>query len=149
MSDVLTFPAQGGFSGSIALACSVAGPFPMPTCGISPASATPGSNATLTVNAAALSASLTEPWFERCESLHAAWLPLGLFGCVLATGLDKKRRRVWALCFLMFAATILPAACGGGSSTVTKDPPPQNYTVTVTAISGAIQHSTAISVTVQ
>lgn len=148
VSDVLTFPAQGGFSGTIALACSVSGPSPMPTCGISPASVTPGTNATLTVNAAALSASLTAPWFEQGARFYAAWLPLGLLGCVLATGFDKKRRRMWALGLLLVVGTILPAACGGGSTPI-KGPPPQNYTVTVTATSGAIQHSTTISVTVQ
>jgi uncharacterized repeat protein (TIGR01451 family) len=147
VSDVVTFPAQGGFSGSIALACSVAGPAPMPTCGISPSSVTPGNSATLTVNAGVLSASLTAPWFEQGGRLYAAWLPLGLLGCVLATGFDKKRRRMWALCLLMGAATILPAACGGGSS---GPPPPvsQTYTVTVAATSGTLQHSTTVSVTV-
>jgi uncharacterized repeat protein (TIGR01451 family) len=145
VSDVLAFPAQGGFSGTIGLACSVSGPVPMPTCGISPASVTPGTNATLTVNAAALSASLTAPWFEQGARLCATWLPLGLLGCVLATGFDKKRRRMWGLCLFLAALAILPAACGGGST----PPPPKNYVVTVTANAGAIQHSTAISVTVQ
>lgn len=37
----------------------------------------------------------------------------------------------------------------GGSGSVTKGPPPQNFTVTVTAASGAIQHSTNVAVTVQ
>jgi hypothetical protein len=36
-----------------------------------------------------------------------------------------------------------------GSSSVTKGPPPQNYTVMVMATSGAIQHSTNVTVTVQ
>src|SRR2546422_1238857 len=148
VSDVLTFPAQGGFSGTIALACSVSGPSPMPTCGISPASVTPGNTATLTVNALALAAALTAPSFEQGARLYATWLPLGLLGCVLVTGFDRKRRKFWALCLLMLAATMLPAACGGGSN-VTKGPPPQNFTVTVTATSGAIQHSTPITVTVQ
>jgi len=146
VSDVLTFPAQGGFSGTIALSCSVVGPVPMPTCGISPASVTPGNNATLTVNAAALSASLTAPWFDQGARLFAAWLPLGLLGCVLATGFDRKRRRLCALCLLMLAATILPAACGGSSNP--PPPVPQSYTVTVTATSGALQHSTQVIVTV-
>jgi uncharacterized repeat protein (TIGR01451 family) len=151
VSDVLTFPAPGGFSGSIALTCSVSGPSPMPTCGISPASVTPGTNATLTINAGALAAALTPTLtFEQAGGgLFAAWLPLGLLGCVLATGFDKKRRRLWALCLLMLAATILPAACGGGNSTPIKGPPPQNFTVTVTATSGAIQHSVNVMVTVQ
>ncbi len=148
VNDVLTFPAQGGFSGTIVLTCSVSGPSPMPTCGISPASVTPGNNATLTVNASSLTASLIAPGFEQGARLYAAWLPLGLMACVLATGFDKKRRRLWALSLLMLAAPILPAACGDGNS-VTRVPPPQNYTVTVTATSGAIQHSTPITVTVQ
>jgi uncharacterized repeat protein (TIGR01451 family) len=149
VSDVLTFLAQGGFSGSIALVCSVAGPAPMPTCGVSPASVTPGTNATLTVNSAALSASLTAPWFEQGARLYAAWLPLELLAYVLATGFDKERRRLSALCLLMLAVAILPTACGGGSSTSIKGPPLQNFTVTVTATSGAIQHSTNVIVTVQ
>ena len=148
MSDVLAFPAQGGFSRSIGLACSVSGPTPMPTCGISPESVTPGTNATLTVNTAALSA-LTAPWFEQGARLYAAWLPLGLLGSVLATGFEKKRRRLWALCFLVLATTILPAACRGGGNGVPPPPVTRNYTVTVTATAGALQRSTAISVTVQ
>lgn len=99
------------------------------------------------MNAAALSASLTAPSFEQGARLYAAWLPLGLLGCVLATSFAKKRRRMWALCLLLIVATILPAACGGNSP-----PPPQpapNFTVTVTATSGAIQHSTNVTVTAQ
>lgn len=145
-SETLTFAAQGGFSGTITLTCSVNGPPPMPACGISPTPVTPGNNATLTVNTAALSASLVGSSFELGARLYAAWLPLGLFGCVLATNFSKKRRRLWVLCVLMLFATILPAACGGGSST--RQSVPQNYTVTVTATSGTIKHSTDVSVTV-
>jgi uncharacterized repeat protein (TIGR01451 family) len=147
-SEVLTFGAQGGFSGTISLACSVSGLALMPTCGISPSSVTSVESATLTVNATALSASLKAPWFEQGPKLYGAWIPLGLLGCVLATRLDTKRRKFWALCVLMLAVTIFPAACGG-SSNVTKGPPPQNFTITVTATSGALQHSTNVTVTVQ
>jgi hypothetical protein len=149
-SEVLTFPAQGGFSGNIALACSVTGPAPMPMCGISPSSVTPGNNAMLTIDARALSAGLRPPpRFEAERSLFAAWLPLGLLGCVLTTSFDKKRCRMWALCLFVMVTAILPAACGGGSSEPVKGPLPQSYTVTVTATSGTLQHSTTISVTVQ
>jgi hypothetical protein len=147
-SDTLTFPAQGGFSGMIALACSVSGPSPMPSCSVSPASVTPSNAATLTVNAAAVSALLTSPSFEQGAKLYTAWLPLGLLGCVLVTGFDKKRRRMWALCFFLMMATILPVACGGGSSSAQQQEL-QTYTLTVTATSGVLHHSTAISVTVQ
>ena len=147
-SDVLTFPAQGGFSGSIALRCAVTtGPAPMPTCGISPASLKPGDIATLTINAPALAAAVTPPLpFGTVSRLYASLLPLGLMGCVLATAFDSKRRSLCTLCLLLLVATFLPAACGGGSSQTS--PPPQNYTVTVTANSVALQHSTTISVTV-
>src|SRR4030095_7336759 len=59
VSETLTSSAQGGFSGTITLACSVSGPAPMPTCGITPASVTPGDSATLTVSAPGLSASFS------------------------------------------------------------------------------------------
>ena len=144
-SDGLTIVVQNGFSGSIALACSVSGPSPMPTCGISPVSVPPGTNATLTVNAAALTAAVTSRPFERAETLFATVVPLGLMSLVLTMCFDKKPRKFWALPFLVLLATILPAACGGSSDS---PPPPQNYTVTVTAQSGAIQHSATVSVTV-
>jgi uncharacterized repeat protein (TIGR01451 family) len=145
VTDVLTFPAQGGFSGTITLTCSVSGPAPVPTCGISPASVTPGTNATLTVNAAALSTLFTAPRFEQGARLYATWLPLGLFGFILAMSFDKKRRGLWALCILLLVATILPVGCGSNAST---GPTSQNYRVTVTATSGTLQHSTQVLVTV-
>lgn len=145
------YPEGNSFDTAIALTCAIDGPSPKPSCTLSPATLTPGPDhvvSTLTINAAALAASLTAPWFEQGTRLYAAGLPLGLLGCVLASGFDKKRRRMWALCLLLLVTTILPAACGGGSSA---PPPPvaQSYTVTVTATSGTLQHSTIITVTVQ
>jgi hypothetical protein len=148
VSEALTFPAQGGFSAAIALKCSVIGNAPMPTCGISPNSVTPGSNATLSVNTAGLSAALAPQLFGQTANVYAAGLPFGGFVLLLLTAsFDKKCRHRWFLCVALLAATLLPVACGGGSST---PPPPvaQNYTVTVTATSGTITHSTNINVTV-
>jgi len=150
VSDMISTSAQGGSSEVIALTCSIAGPAPMPTCGVSPASVKPGESATLTIDAGALAGELSTPrGFDAVGTLLGPWLPLGMFGCVLATGFDKKRRRLWALCLLVMVVTMLPAACGGGNSKPVKGPPPQSYTVTVTATWGTIQHSTAISLTVQ
>jgi len=143
-SAVLTFPAQGGFSGTIALTCSVSGPAPMPTCGVSPNSVSPAASATLTVNTPSLSAAYVPKSPNTITGLWAELLPVGLVGFVLLLS-DSKRRRQWILCFLLIGAAILPAACGGGSSTRSV---PQNYSVTVSATSGALQRSTTISVTV-
>jgi uncharacterized repeat protein (TIGR01451 family) len=143
-TDTLTFAAQGGFAGTIALTCSVSGQLPMPACGISPNSVTPGGSATLTVNTASLSAALAPQLFNKTTAVHAALLPMGMIGFVLIL-FDSKRRRTWALCFLMIVSVLLPVACGGGSQT---GPPAQHYRVTVTATSGTLQHSTAIAVTV-
>ena len=149
LSEVISTSAQGGSSEVIALTCSIAGPAPMPTCGISPASVKPGESATLTIDAGALAAGVRTPrGFSAAGTLLGPWLPLGMFGCVLAAAADQKRRRLWVLCLPILVATILSAACGGSSSSV-KRPSAQNYAVTVTGTSGAIQHSTAISVTVQ
>jgi hypothetical protein len=146
VSDALALPIQGGFSGTIALTCAVSGPAPMPTCGVSPNSVTPGNSATLTVNAAGLSVAITPQSSRGLLVLYAAWLPFGLLGCVLAIDPDKKRGRKWGLGLLM-AAAILPAACGGGSDS-TRTHVSQTYMVSVTATSGGIQHSANITVTV-
>ena len=144
------YPEGNSFDTAIALTCAIDGPSPKPSCTLSPATLTPGPDhvvSTLTITAAALSTSLTAPWFDQGGRLYATGVPFGVLGFVLATRFDKKRRRMWALCLLIMATAILPAACGSGSN-VTKDPPPQNYRVTVTATSGTIHHSTQVSVTV-
>jgi YVTN family beta-propeller protein len=143
-NETLTFPVQGGFSGTITLSCSVSGPSPMPTCGLMPTTVKPGDTATLTVSATAVSAALIPRILMRTTGLYAAWSPLGIMACILSIGFDKKRRRLWLLCLLTVAAGILPAGCGGGSG----PPPPQTYTVTVTAASSTIEHATSINVTV-
>jgi uncharacterized repeat protein (TIGR01451 family) len=145
------YPEGNSFDTAIALTCAIDGPSSRPSCTLSPATLTPGPEhvvSTLTVSAAALSASVTAPWFEQGARLFAAGIPLGLLGCVLATSFDKKRRRLWAFGLLLVAAIVLPVACGGGSGS---PPPPvaQSYTVTVTATSGTIQHSANVTVTVQ
>ena len=144
-SETLGFAPQGGFSGTIALACTVSGPSPMPTCEVSPPSVQPGTNATLTVKAESLTASVATRPFERTVTLFATVLPFCLMSYVWTTCFEKKRKNRWALFLLLLLATILPAACGGTNSS---PPPPQNYTVQIAAVSGAIQHSTTVSVTV-
>jgi hypothetical protein len=127
----------------------------MPTCAISPSSVTPGANpatSTLTITAPGLSAQLTPfsvGW--RSGPLYGVVLPfpgLALIGYGMAASKSKKRRRqLLLLCGLFIAFVALQAACGGGSSG--QQLQPQSYTATVTATSGALQHTSQITVTVQ
>jgi len=146
VSEALTFPALGGFSAAIALTCSISGPSPMPKCGLAPASVTPGASATLTVDASHLSAAFVPQGLSHMSDFYAVTLPMGALALVLTVSAAGKRRRNWLLFdFLMVA--LLAAACGG-SSTPPPPPPAQNFIITVSATSGALQHSTKINVTV-
>lgn len=148
-SDVLNIAAVSSFADSVQLTCSVVGASPAPTCGISPQSVTPGNSATLTVNASGLSA-LAWPSFDGTPTLGAIWrasaLSFTLIACFWAAAFDKKRRYSKTLCVLALAVTTLLAACGGGGAAL--PPASKKFTVTVTATSGAIQHSANINVTV-
>jgi hypothetical protein len=107
---------------------------------------TSAGSAMLTVNAASLSMAFTSQSFNTMTGLQATLLPMGIVGFVLLLSYRNRRGR-WMLYALLIAATVLPTACGGGSST--RQSKPQNYSVTVSATSGALQHSTTVSVTVQ
>ena len=122
----------------------------MPTCGLSAASVTPGANSatstlTITASAAAGMQELTgRPQLGR--SLYTLWLPL-MLGIALVGGTKKQQGRYGLFCGLLLLL-FLQTACGGNSP-VTQRPGPVNYMVTVTAASGAIQHSTQVVLTVQ
>lgn len=155
VTDVITIASQNGsFGSAIQLACTVSGSTPTATCALSPASVTPSANpatSTLTITAPGLSAGLT--LFKEAQPsspLYAVFLPisLALIGLGLADGKSRNgRRSLWLLCSLFLAFVALQAGCGGASSNQLTTPP-LNYTVTVTATSGAIQHGTRVSVTV-
>lgn len=154
VTDVIAITPVAGtaFRSPIQLSCTVSGLAPMPNCVLSSTSVTPGANSatsTLTVGVPSQSAAL-KPFSEDhiAGSLYAAFLPLlglALIGLSPTRGKSKNRRRsLWLVCSLFIACVALLAGCGAGSS----QPPPLNYTVTVTATSGAIQHTTQVTVTV-
>jgi uncharacterized repeat protein (TIGR01451 family) len=142
-SEQINFPAQGGFTGMIAVTCSVSGAAPMPTCAVSPASVAAGGSVQLAVNATELSALRTLPRVAF-GAVYAVCLPLWIAGCLLGSGFDKKRAQKWLGCMLVLVVSILPVACarGGGAKPVV-----QSYVVTVMAQSGAISHAVSVHVT--
>jgi hypothetical protein len=156
-TDLITIaPLNGSFTNAIQLSCAVTGSTPLATCALSSNSVTPGANSatsTLTVTTPSQSAKLIMPGDVRSAGLlYAALLPipLALMGLGLLTS-DKAKnrtRKVWLLCGLFIGFVALQAGCGGGPINCGLCAL-KNYTVTVTATSGAIQHTTQVTVTVQ
>jgi uncharacterized repeat protein (TIGR01451 family) len=144
-SDQIHFPAQGGFAGMIAVTCSVNGP--APTCDVSPGSVAAGGSVQLTVNATRMSSALRSVPPVDFGVMYAVCLPLGISGCLLGAGFDKKRTRKWLACIGVLLASVMPMACGGGGGSTR--PVIQSYVVRVTAQSGAILHTVDVNVTVE
>ena len=149
VSDALTVTPQGGFTDMINLTCSVTGPVPLPTCGLSPASIAGGGNSTLTVTAPSRTAILPWPAIPLPRGLPFAVLGLlAAFAMLLLTmprnSAVPPRRAGWLLGASMAASVLILCSCGGSSS----PPPPQSYNVTVTATSGAISKTFQIQLTV-
>ncbi len=134
---------------TVNLLCSVSGPPPMPSCGLSATSVTPGSTyatATLTITAPTTAAMRAPSHQPRLGGFYAAWLPL-MFGITVLGG--SRRRGLWLLGSVLLLSSIGLTACGGSeASQATPTHTQTNYTITVTGTSGAIQHTTHVIVTV-
>jgi len=145
-TDVITVaPQNGAFVSPIQLSCALMGPAPVPTCAFSSSSVTPGANSassTLTVTAAGTSALMPQP-VEPARSLSAAAI-VTLVGISFILSW-KKERRAYSVLFGFLVLLLLQSACGGGGTTGQAT----NYTATVTGVSGSIQETAQISVTVQ
>ena len=81
-------------------------------------------------------------------SFYALSVPL-MFGVTLLGRWKNWRCGPRALGGLLALVLLLQIACASGNGNFTTTPPPANYTVIVTAISGAIQHTTQVAATVQ
>jgi hypothetical protein len=156
----LAVAAQGGFTGQVALSCSA------PTtqgvnCSLSPTSAQPGTPVKLTVTTTGSSAALTLPPGDvPSHPLYLAWIGVP---AVALMGLGSLRLRSMRrglafllLCFALWASVAIQVACSsssgsgnGGGGSGSGATPAGSYTVNITAVSGSIQHTSSVSVTVQ
>jgi uncharacterized repeat protein (TIGR01451 family) len=154
-ADALTLTEQNGFSGQVNLACSVSGLAPLATCNVSPSSVTVGATtgkSTLTMIAPKTLTAFAFP-LNRVGSIAACaivvpipWLLLG--GASFVSRRSKKRCiGLWLLAGSIVILVAVNTGCGGGGTV----PPPQHYSVTVTAVSasGPQNHSTVVTFTVQ
>jgi len=153
VTDVVTVVLTSGAAGNIVqLSCSVSGPQPAPSCGLSPSSVTLAAKSptsTLTITAPTVGAALFPPGSSPLpvRPFNAAILSVAAIGLTLL--FDRKKRAlryVWLSC--CFVLVLLQAACASNSS-VTQNAA-KNYVVTVVGAtaSPAVQNSVQITVSV-
>ncbi len=137
------------FTNLVTLSCSV--PAGFGTCSFSPPNVVPGSGtvtSTLTVQTTATTASSSGSFWHVPTFAALFLFPLGF-------SIVRRKRIVWRLFALLLItiAVVGFVSCGGGSSAFSSTPPaatnPRNGTITVTATSGALQHTTSAALTVR
>ncbi|HXH68046.1 MAG TPA: TIGR03118 family protein [Candidatus Limnocylindrales bacterium] len=145
----LTVTPLGGFAGTVAFSC---GPITGVTCSFNPATVTPASgpaNTALTVTVSPGAAQLGTPMPGQLG-------PLGLLFAIALFGFAMWRVRklpsarfspVAATAVLIFTLALAIGGCGGYSNSTPTTR--RTATVNVTAQSGALSHTTTVTVTVQ
>jgi len=159
-TSTITIAPTGGFTGTVSLACSVAGGgTPAPLCLLAPPSVMNGSGTSaLTVTTTAphsVSGAVISPQPGR----GFGWLAAGsgaLFAGIFFVGVPLQRRRMAGFGLMLLVFFAAGVGCGGGSSssggsTKTGGTPAGAYVITVTATSTspALSHPTTLSLTVQ
>jgi hypothetical protein len=167
-TSTITIMPSGGFTGSVALSCTVTGPaaaIDPPTCSVAAPPAITGTtavSATLTVNttAASSSSNATGQAATAFRNQYSRMLPLGGGGALVAFlffGVPSRRCRTKTLVSLLllgaFAAIVM--GCGGAQKAANPVTTPANpgtavgsYMVMVTGSSSALTASTTVAVTV-
>lgn len=148
-SSTLSIAAVNGFNSPVTLTCaSQAAPTGTPQCTVNPSSVVTGT--------ATLNVSTTPPAFalnlSKSRILFAFWLPLVVSAIVIGWRRKSGTPPMLALVLLgiTLAALGVQAACGGGNKSTTGGGTPKgSYTITVTGISGGLQHSTKLTLVVQ
>ncbi len=154
---LLKLTPEGGFSGTVSLACS--GEPSNSTCMFTPSSATLNGAAPMDVrmDIATTAPSSVAPLAPAPPSLPPLVLLIGLMGLLgLAGAMRLAPRSARVRLLAPFAALVfgvaLWASCGGSAAaprTLSGGTPSGTSTITVTATSGSLSHSTTMTLTVQ
>ena len=142
----LTLTALDRYNGTVAFDSSSCEGLPDGVaCSFSPTSIKGSGASTLTVTTTGPSAAMPR------DGRFLWWATIDGFGLagVVIMGIPLRRRRLWLVALVVCILLMTWAGCGGGSSAPAKPPAPPpanptpagNYTITVKAASGSIQHS--------
>ncbi|HUB02470.1 MAG TPA: TIGR03118 family protein [Terriglobales bacterium] len=147
MNFAINVTPANGFASSVSFTCTAPSGF---TCSLNPRSVTPASgaaNTTLTVMAQ------TGVQQYSQAGLMAMLTGAGMFGCFFAGFRRKKRLFTLVLAavasFLIAGTLLVSTACGGSKNSNNSSMNLGTGSIVVNATSGAVMHTTTISVTVQ
>jgi hypothetical protein len=156
-----TVSPANGFTGNVNLSCS--DPATLSTCSFNPATVNvtgTGASAVLTVTTTARTAAVASAHTGAPHIGFTGFASFGLLGVILV-GTTTSRKRRWLMVGMALTVVALGTmvACGGGGGGGNPPPPPPppvvtgtpagTYTINVSATSGAITHTTSVSVIVQ
>jgi uncharacterized protein (TIGR03118 family) len=149
MNFTLTVIPANGFANLVSFSC--AAPTGI-TCAFTPTSVTPAGGAvTTTLTATAAPPTVGQP-YAAPKLMGMAFTGLGLFGFFFV-GAGTNRRRLFSLVLMGFAGLLIAgtllASTGCGSSSSSSQMNPAPASIVVTAQSGALTHTTTITLTVQ
>jgi uncharacterized protein (TIGR03118 family) len=149
-SSTLTINAStsGGFNSPISLACS--GQPTGVSCSFSPATITPGGSAATST----LTISVGSGYMPLLGAVAGPFLGMGLLGLAFGAGKQgqpakARRTGIWGMGSVVLMLGLLLAAVGCGSNSSSHTTPPGAQSMMVVGTSGAISHSTPITLTVQ
>jgi subtilase family serine protease len=162
----LTLMPSNGFTGTVNLTATADTPFASQfTFSVNPVNITTATGVTtvFTISAFQSSAKTTNALdvAERRNASHLPWYTAGsgvTLACALLFIVPRRRRWGALLAVIVSVSAFTASGCGSGSSSagssgsttpVVTNATPGTYNVTVTAVSGALVHSTVVTLTVQ
>jgi acid phosphatase len=149
---------ENGFNSAVTLSCS--GLPAGASCSFSPKTVTPaGSMASITLTITVPTATASAAPVHKSKPLLGFAMPFFALaaGSLAVGGKAKKKTAFWVVLVLVLALGAMSIGCGGGSgqsgaatsaqASAAANGSASSYSITVNAASGAIQHSTSLTVT--